>query len=1069
MTTYWKARGTSGGSACAAQRMISGVLHGGIIGFLALATAVAQQIAIPRIEQMPNAPSPYLMRDWKGVARGYDSLAFDVTRTGTYLPLLTITTSTVNYPAHPSFGLSTVVGTTAPGSWEAINCLPAVVGATLAGIDKSSGVHNWALMAEEWFNRRPAQNVYKNHPVDDSGDDWWYSTMPNVFFYQLNHLYPGTGDYTYQFRTVADRWLQAVRVMGGSTIPWQVPNMDHRGWLLDTMTPYNSGVHEPEAAGALAWLLYNAYVVTDSAAYRIGAEWSMEFLHGYPTNPSYELQLAYGTYTAARMNAELGTTYDVEKMVNWCFDVGPLRSWGAIIGTWGGYDCSGLIGEVNGSNDYAFTMNTFEQIGALVPMVRYDGRFARAIGKWVLNAANASRLFYSRYLPSVQQDNFAWASQYDPSSVIAYEALRQHPGANSPYATGDAVTGGWGLTNLMLYSSSHVGILGGIIDTTNVPMILKLNVLATDYYHAPAYPSSLYFNPVLTAQSVQIDVGAGQHDLYDAVSKTFVQSGVSGTVSITIPADAARLVVITPAGGVITYDLDRMMINGIVVDYRSGKAIGNYPPRIKSLTPVSPTVVRGGGTAVYCTAVDRNGDTLSYSWQGGGGTITGNGPAMVWTAPMTEGVYAVACIADDGHGGRDTARTSVNVVARLNAPPVVVALTARPRKINLGGTSQIHCSAFDPNGDTLTYTWSASTGTVSGPDSEAVWTAPSTAGNDMIRCMVSDGYGGVVADSIAVEVRDLSQTQSGLLVAHYPFSGNANDASGHGYNGTVHGATAVPDRFGVPNSAYAFDGATNDISIVNDAGLNFQQAITVNFVMKIGALYGREQYAISHGNWQNRWKISLSKGSNVTYDRIRWTVKTATGVKDLDTESSLRTDSTYMVTALYSGADLEVYLNGSLDAFTTFSGSILPTTIDLMIGQALPADQGYNFNGILDEIRIYDYALSLQQIADLYTVTTGVAAGEGGAVPQHYILEQNYPNPFNPSTSIRIGVPAGGGRVVLRVYDLLGRQVAELVNGPLGPGVHTVIWSPVGVATGVYFCVLRSGQSTFARTMLLMR
>jgi hypothetical protein len=58
-----------------------------------------------------------------------------------------------------------------------------------------------------------------------------------------------------------------------------------------------------------------------------------------------------------------------------------------------------LIGEINGGDDYAFAMNTFEQIGALVPLVRYDSRFARAIGKWVLNAANASRLFYPNFLP----------------------------------------------------------------------------------------------------------------------------------------------------------------------------------------------------------------------------------------------------------------------------------------------------------------------------------------------------------------------------------------------------------------------------------------------------------------------------------------------------------------------------------------------------------------------------------------------------------------------------------------------------------------------------------------------
>ncbi|HEV8539491.1 MAG TPA: hypothetical protein VGR15_11290, partial [Bacteroidota bacterium] len=61
-------------------------------------SAGAQQVAIPRIDQMPNLPSPYLMRNWREVARGYDSLAFDLNRTGEYLPLVWINTGTINYP-----------------------------------------------------------------------------------------------------------------------------------------------------------------------------------------------------------------------------------------------------------------------------------------------------------------------------------------------------------------------------------------------------------------------------------------------------------------------------------------------------------------------------------------------------------------------------------------------------------------------------------------------------------------------------------------------------------------------------------------------------------------------------------------------------------------------------------------------------------------------------------------------------------------------------------------------------------------------------------------------------------
>jgi len=564
-----------------------------LIGFTNM-DITSQQINISRIEQMPNLPSPYDMRDWKQVTIGYDNFVFDFNLSGQYLPLIWLNTNTINYPAHNSFGLHTVVGTLFPGSAEAINLLPAVISASLVGLDKSNqNGYNWVLMIEEYFNKQNGSDVYLNHPTGSNWDDWWYDTMPNIFFYQLYDMYPNTGDFEYQFTTVADRWLKAVEVMGGSTTPWRKPNMNYRAFNLITMTPYSSGVLEPEAAGAIAWIQYNAFIETNDPNYRIGAEWAMEFLDGLTSNPSYELQLAYGVYLAARMNAEIGTTYDVEKLIKWSFNVGPLRSWGAILGQWGNYDVNGLIGEVNGSNDYAFLMNTFEQVGALVPLVRYDDRFARAIGKWVLNASNAARLFYTNYLPDQNQDSEEWAHQYDPNSYISHEALRETQYGQSPYATGDAVSGGWGMTNLALYTSSHVGILGGIIDTTNVEKILKLDLLKTDYFHDMSYPTFLYFNPFNENKMVDLYVGNGLYDIYDAVSNTFLMNGITGTTTITIPSDEAVVAVVTPSGGTITYALDKMLIDGVVVDYRSGQVVPNYPPRIKSLAADRTIILLG--------------------------------------------------------------------------------------------------------------------------------------------------------------------------------------------------------------------------------------------------------------------------------------------------------------------------------------------------------------------------------------------------------------------------------------------------------------------------------------------
>jgi hypothetical protein len=1037
------------------------------------AGGLSQQVAISRIDQMPDSPAPYLMRNWKSVAASFDSIAFDDSRPGLYLPLIRRYSNTVNYPGQESFRIQSYVGSPGSGG-EAVTCLPALVGAKLVGIDKSNQAGtNWVVMAQEWFNSRNGENVYLNSPSSVTGDDWWYETMPNVFAFQIASLYPSTGDFRARIPVVAGRWRAAVTAMGGNTAPWSLANVNHRAFNLLTMKPYNyANYPEPEAAGAIAWILYMAYVATGNQDFRAGAELSLESLLVYPTNPSYELQLPYGTYIAARMNAEIGTSYDIAKMMNWCFPDGngTIRQWGAIVGNWGGFDCSGLIGESSTANDYAFFMNGAEQAGALVPLVRYDDRYARAIGKWVLNVANASRLFYTNYLPDDHQDSQVWAHQYDPSSSIAHESMHQFSPANgtiSPFATGDAIGNG-SPTNLGLYGAAHVGILGGVIDTTNVQKILRLDLLRTDYFHATAYPTYLYFNPRAADTAVSLTLEAGAHDLYNTVTKTFLAQGATGTVQITIPANSAVVVVIAPAGGTMTTDLDRTLINGIVVDYRNGYS-ANHPPRIKSLSPDSSRVLVRTAVNFYCTAADRENDALAYAWSSSRGTIAGSGPVVSWTAPDTAGTFTVSCAVDDGRGGKVSATDTVQVVAKLSHPPSIRKILAVPRKVDLGASAALSCLVSNPDTSLLTYAWSASAGSMSGTGPAVTWHAPSVAGNDYVRCTVDDGKGGLATDSLALEVRDLSVVQTGDLIAFYPFTGNPLDGSGHGHNGTVNGAVVpAADRFGHAASAYAFDGTTSSIVVPNDSGLNFQNAITVNVWVKPSAFYDvREQYILSHGNWQNRWKLSVTPGTN----KLRWTVKNSTGPRDLDSASPLVLDSLMNITALYNGTDMEIYVNGTLDSFTPFSGLISTTTYALTIAEDLPSDNQYDFSGVLDDIRLYNYGLTLGQISALYDIATGAGPVATAPLPSVFRLFQNYPNPFNPSTTISFAVPgsAASRSLSLRVYDLLGREVATLANGTYHGGLYSVVWDGRSLSSGVYLCRLESEGASFVQKMVLMK
>ncbi len=104
--------------------------------------------------------------------------------------------------------------------------------------------------------------------------------------------------------------------------------------------------------------------------------------------------------------------------------------------------------------------------------------------------------------------------------------------------------------------------------------------------------------------------------------------------------------------------------------------------------------------------------------------------------------------------------------------------------------------------------------------------------------------------------------------------------------------------------------------------------------------------------------------------------------------------------------------------------------------------------------------------------TTSVPLITHNEVPEQFVLEQNYPNPFNPSTTIRFGIPGSIAQneiATLRVFDIVGREVATLVNQRLSPGTYSVQFETDGLASGIYFYRLAAGQFVQTRKMMLTK
>ncbi len=89
-------------------------------------------------------------------------------------------------------------------------------------------------------------------------------------------------------------------------------------------------------------------------------------------------------------------------------------------------------------------------------------------------------------------------------------------------------------------------------------------------------------------------------------------------------------------------------------------------------------------------------------------------------------------------------------------------------------------------------------------------------------------------------------------------------------------------------------------------------------------------------------------------------------------------------------------------------------------------------------------------------------------IPLKFRLEQNYPNPFNPVTNIEFQL-VKQGLVTLKVYNILGEEVSTLINKELNAGIHKYLWNASGIASGIYFYRIQSGNFSQVKKMVLIK
>ena len=538
---------------------------------------------------MPRLPVPLSVRPWAALSKTYYQRVLDPNAKGDRFPMVQIGSPGAG------FRIRTYAGQD-PDS-EAFSALLAVVGAKLVGLNPENLYSvNYLQRAKAWYD--PELGLYR-HRVGERGPVVHadiYGYWPAIQGLMLAAQNPRDIEFQHQARTTFAAFERIARGLGCPNYP----DYDVLGWNFDKNAP--DGRPEPMNrlghAPSVAWVLMVGAAQTGDAALLADARATMRWYEGHLGR--YEISHVMGPLTAARLNTQLkdGAPLDMDRVLSAWFGDGPLDRcpWGITAGTQlSGITCDGLDGarwENNGF--YAFSMGSLQGPAWLVPVARYDQRYARAIARYALHAANSARLLQGEGLDANHQDHAPWKSRWDPDNLFFYEGLASKGPGNAgnltPYARGDAVLNGWntghppvpddgyvqqrtawfGATafNIAPYMGNSIGFLGGIVRDTNVPGVLAWDCTATDWFHPPAYPTHLFYNPFGDRKSIRLQLSHSA-DLYNTVTGRFVARGAHDGFQLQLAPDEAIVLVQVPRKSRIERQDGHLLAGGIVIDYRA--------------------------------------------------------------------------------------------------------------------------------------------------------------------------------------------------------------------------------------------------------------------------------------------------------------------------------------------------------------------------------------------------------------------------------------------------------------------------------------------------------------------
>jgi hypothetical protein len=527
----------------------------------------------------------------------------------------------------------------------------------------------------------------------------------------------------------------------------------------------------------------------------------------------------------------------------------------------------------------------------------------------------------------------------------------------------------------------------------------RLNV-ATDYLNAEIYSPSYLFKgarPTVTSAPSTVSYGAsffvGTPDADSIASVTMVRNGSvthsfnmdQRYVPLTFTRTAGGLTVQAPVDGNTAppghYMLFIVNNQGVPSVAPIVRCFGSVGPSVDTLAPSAPTALSAAGSvgsAVlnWGAATDNVGvarydvyRSAASGFVAGPQNLVGSTSGTTYTDATAAGTWYYVVKAADAAGnvGPASPEAAVNVLADTVAP--TVSLTAPSDGATLSGTTIVTASASD-NVNVAGVQFFLDGTAVGAEDTAAPFsfswnTAGAANGSHVLTARARDGAGNTTASTpVTVTVANVGVPG---LVAAYGFdvgSGTtAPDASGNGLDGTVSNAAWVAGHSG---GALSFNGSSSWVTVADHNLLDLTNGLTLEAWVKPASLTGWTTVLMKERTGGLAYALYGSANTNrppTGYVNIGGADRNATG------GAAIPLNAWSHLTTTYDGASLKLYVNGVLAVTTAVTGSVAASTAVLRIGGN--SVWGEYFSGLIDEVRVYNRALSPSEVqSDMNTPVT---------------------------------------------------------------------------------------------------